>query len=53
MARGEINPTFATLLRLARGIDIPLSEIVVLYETRAAQVRPQPLIGTADRAHAG
>lgn len=26
--RGEINPTYDTLLRLARGLDIPLHELV-------------------------
>lgn len=26
--RGEINPTYDTLLRLARGLDVPLHELV-------------------------
>ncbi|ADB48543.1 helix-turn-helix transcriptional regulator [Conexibacter woesei] len=30
--RGEINPTFKTLLSLVRGLDLPLSELVLLYE---------------------
>ena len=32
--RGEINPTFRVLLKLQRGLNIPLSEIIVLAETR-------------------
>ncbi len=30
--RGEINPTFKTLLALTRGLALPLSELVGLYE---------------------
>jgi transcriptional regulator with XRE-family HTH domain len=30
--RGEINPTFATLLHLRQGLDVPLSELVWVYE---------------------
>lgn len=30
--RAEINPTFATLLRLVHGLDVPLSLLVGLYE---------------------
>ncbi len=30
--RGEINPTFATLLNLTRGLGVPLSELILLYE---------------------
>lgn len=30
--RGEINPTFRTLVQLAHGLRMPLSELVVLYE---------------------
>jgi ribosome-binding protein aMBF1 (putative translation factor) len=26
--RGEINPTFRVLLKLARGLDLPLSELI-------------------------
>lgn len=32
--RGEINPTFATLLHLTGGLDVSLSELVRLYERR-------------------
>jgi transcriptional regulator with XRE-family HTH domain len=49
--RGEINPTFATLLRLVRGFDINLSELIDLYERRLGDVRPEPLIGGSHRAH--
>ncbi len=32
--RGEINPTFKTLLTVAAGLSLPLSEVVGLYELR-------------------
>lgn len=32
--RGEINPTFKTLLTLSSGLIVPLSELVRLYERR-------------------
>lgn len=32
--RGEINPTFRVLLKLAGGLDVPLSQLVLLYERR-------------------
>ena len=34
--RGEINPTFRVLLKLERGLQIPLAEIMALAETRRA-----------------
>jgi transcriptional regulator with XRE-family HTH domain len=34
--RGEINPTFHTLTKLACGLDVPLSDIVRAYEQRRA-----------------
>ena len=36
--RGEINPTFRTLMTLARGLDVRLSSIVRLCEQRQCQV---------------
>jgi transcriptional regulator with XRE-family HTH domain len=33
--RGEINPTFRVLLKLERGLQLPLSEIIQLWERRA------------------
>ena len=30
--RGEINPSFRTMLRLTRGLDMPLSRLVGDYE---------------------
>jgi transcriptional regulator with XRE-family HTH domain len=30
--RGEINPTFRVLLKLERGLGVPLSELIALYE---------------------
>lgn len=37
--RGEINPTFRTLLALMRGLDLPLSELMRLYERNIGEVR--------------
>ena len=36
--RGERNPTYAVLLKLAAGLDLPLSEIVTLAEARAPEL---------------
>ncbi len=48
--RGEINPTFRVLLKLSRGLDMPLSEIAQRYETHrgafelySPSQRPRPL----------
>jgi transcriptional regulator with XRE-family HTH domain len=38
--RGEINPTFRTLLRLVSGLDVPLAEVIDRYEAHAAR-RPE------------
>lgn len=38
--RGEINPTFRVLLKLARGLGFPLSEIIVLWEERSLDPPP-------------
>jgi transcriptional regulator with XRE-family HTH domain len=32
--RGEIVPSFAALIALAKGLDVPLSELVRVYEDR-------------------
>jgi transcriptional regulator with XRE-family HTH domain len=32
LERGEINPTLRTMVRLVRGLGLPLSEIVAVYE---------------------
>lgn len=37
--RGEINPTFRVLLKLARGLDLPLSELIREQE----QIAPRRL----------
>jgi transcriptional regulator with XRE-family HTH domain len=37
--RGEINPTFRVLLKIERGLQIPLAEIIALAEAR----RHEPL----------
>jgi len=31
--RGEVNPTFRVLLKLERGLGVPLSELIDLFET--------------------
>ncbi|HEX5145949.1 MAG TPA: helix-turn-helix transcriptional regulator [Conexibacter sp.] len=37
--RGEINPTFRTLVTLANGLDVELSGLIRLYEEREEDVR--------------
>ena len=32
--RGEIVPSFAALVGIARGLDVPLSEVIRVYEER-------------------
>ncbi|MDO8184662.1 helix-turn-helix transcriptional regulator [Conexibacter sp. JD483] len=32
--RGEINPTWRVLRKLASGLDVPLSELIALFEQR-------------------
>jgi len=49
LERGETNPTFSTLLRLARGIDINLSELITLYEQRRSDVKGETLVGAPPR----
>ena len=39
LERGEINPTFRTLIALGRGLDLPLSELVQLFEMRREEGR--------------
>jgi transcriptional regulator with XRE-family HTH domain len=39
--RGEINPTFRTLLQLAAGLGMRLSEIVLIYENPPSVPRPR------------
>jgi transcriptional regulator with XRE-family HTH domain len=31
--RGEINPTFRIMLKLTRGLDVPLSKLIRDYES--------------------
>jgi hypothetical protein len=35
--RGEVNPTFRVLLKLERGLGVPLSELIDLFEAHRAQ----------------
>jgi transcriptional regulator with XRE-family HTH domain len=38
--RGQINPTLRTLMRLADGLAVPLSELVLLYERNVGERVP-------------
>ncbi|HEU4702636.1 MAG TPA: helix-turn-helix transcriptional regulator [Conexibacter sp.] len=42
--RGEINPTFYTLLRLMEGLDVSLTDLAVVFEAQRGwePVSPQP-----------
>ena len=37
LERGEVSPTFRTLLRVAGGMRIALSELVAIYERNAGE----------------
>lgn len=37
--RGEINPTFRVMLKLARGLDVPLSKLIGDYEALRREQR--------------
>jgi ribosome-binding protein aMBF1 (putative translation factor) len=37
--RGELNITFRILLKLTRGLNVPLSELVALYERNRRELR--------------
>jgi len=37
--RGEINPTFRTLLRLTVGLRVKLSDLIVIYERNIGEAR--------------
>jgi len=34
--RGEINPTFRVILKLCDGLDVPMAELVAVYERQLA-----------------
>jgi len=36
--RGEINPTFRILIALARGLSLPLSELLVVFERHVVEL---------------
>lgn len=36
--RGEINPTFRILIALARGLALPLSEVLTVYERHVVEL---------------
>lgn len=38
--RGEINPTFRTLLRLVDGLGVPLPEVIERFEAHVASSMP-------------
>jgi transcriptional regulator with XRE-family HTH domain len=37
LERGEVNPTFRTLMKISAGLDVPLSALLRLYERRRGQ----------------
>lgn len=37
LERGEINPTFRTLVQLAHGLSMPLSDLVRVYERNVGE----------------
>ncbi len=39
--RGEINPTFRVLMKLAEGLGFELSEVIQLWEERSAEPPPR------------
>ncbi|MDW5592981.1 helix-turn-helix transcriptional regulator [Conexibacter stalactiti] len=39
--RGEINPTLRVMLKIARGLEAPLSELIVLFEARRDEAVPE------------
>jgi transcriptional regulator with XRE-family HTH domain len=39
--RGEINPTFRILLALSRGLALPLSEVLTVYERHVVELPPR------------
>jgi transcriptional regulator with XRE-family HTH domain len=39
--RGEINPTFRILLALSRGLALPLSELLTVYERHVVELPPR------------
>jgi transcriptional regulator with XRE-family HTH domain len=39
--RGEINPTFRVLIKLAHGLGFELSELVLLWEERSSDPPPR------------
>jgi len=36
--RGEINPTFRILMALSRGLSVPLSELLVVFERHVVEL---------------
>ncbi len=40
--RGEINPTFRVLLKVTEGLDVPLSELIELWERRVTDPLQPP-----------
>lgn len=38
LERGEVNPTFKTMMGLAAGLDVSLVELVALYAARRSEI---------------
>jgi transcriptional regulator with XRE-family HTH domain len=41
LERGEVNPTFATLMRVSHGLGIALSTVVTVYERNVGEYQRQ------------
>jgi len=50
--RGEITPSFAALVGIANGLDVPLSELIRVYEERLRTLASAATDGGAPRAEA-
>ena len=55
--RGAVVPSFASLVALARGLDVPLSELVRVYEERLRdgprRFRPRPCLPSEEDSDSG
>jgi DNA-binding XRE family transcriptional regulator len=49
LERGEINPTFHVLLKLAAGLRLPLSELITVYERHRAETRAGATVNSGAR----
>lgn len=45
--RGEITPSFAALVGIAHGLDVPLSELIRVYEERLRALTSTATVGSS------